>query len=468
MFIAVWMSRRLLVLFLCAMGFGVFTVEDAISGEIDPLLTQSEGNAIPLPLDCLEEIDPNKSYALGDVIHLALCHNPKTKDSWAQFLASRDRLGSARGSYLPSINAELDYNNSNSGKAYTSAKDKRFVTTSGALTLDYLLFDFGQREASVEAIRQNLLEANYTHNLSLQQVIFGALEAYYDFYGATAALEAAQESEASSLVSFKAASLRLEIGAASVIEKLKAETAHEQAILARVLAENTLVKAKGRLLDNVGFDASAAIALEAPQAQDPKIEKFEQDVGDLIKTAKIDHPSLLADKARVAAKQSVLDRTKRQRLPSITLNGSMGETNGISGTSIDNEDESTIGVHVSIPLFSGFSRSYDIRAAKHDLKSAQAKQEQNEHDVSLDIWESYQDLNTIGQNVQTTATLLASASEAEKVALARYKAGAGSLIDLLDAQAQLASARQQRVSATYNWYVAKANLLRAMGKMSSE
>ena len=49
------------------------------------------------------------------------------------------------------------------------------------------------------------------------------------------------------------------------------------------------------------------------------------------------------------------------------------------------------------------------------------------------------------------------------MALGRYKAGVGTVIDLLNAQSALADANAQRIAARYRWNAAKANLARAIG-----
>ncbi|MBL0319933.1 MAG: TolC family protein [Alphaproteobacteria bacterium] len=455
-----------LIVALSLIGFASTPLTARANDSFDPLRTHTAGNATPLPTQCPQTIDPAKSYTLNDIIALALCHNPKTQHSWERFLASQARLGSARGAYLPTIEGELNYGNNRGSATGSTTSTKPKETLTDALTLDYLLFDFGQREASVQRTKQTLLAANYTHNTTLQSVIFDTLKSYYDFYGATAELDAAKESEESSKVSFDAASFREQIGAAPMVEKLKAETAYSQAKLTRIQAENTLAKSKGALLTNIGFDSNQTIQLADPAMNEPTPETSKHSIDEMITHAKTAHPSLLAAQANVDKSKSDLALARRGLLPSISLNSSIGESHGLSNATFDHST-STIGIQMSIPLFSGFSKIYDINAARHDLAAAKAQQQQTAQSISQDIWNAYQDLDTINQNLVTTSDLLTSATEAEKVALARYKSGAGSLIDLLDAQAQLASARQQRVASTYNWYVSKANLLRAMGSLDS-
>jgi outer membrane protein TolC len=85
--------------------------------------------------------------------------------------------------------------------------------------------------------------------------------------------------------------------------------------------------------------------------------------------------------------------------------------------------------------------------------------------VALDVWNAYQNLITATQSLRTTADLLNSAEQSERVALGRYQAGVGSILDVLNAQSALASARQQRIQSTFDWNVSRATLAQAMGNL---
>jgi outer membrane protein len=85
--------------------------------------------------------------------------------------------------------------------------------------------------------------------------------------------------------------------------------------------------------------------------------------------------------------------------------------------------------------------------------------------VALDVWKAYQSLTTATQSLKTTVDLVASAEQAERVALGRYKAGVGTVLDLLTAQSALASARLQRIQAALDWFVYRATLAQAVGTL---
>ncbi|MCZ7654283.1 MAG: efflux RND transporter periplasmic adaptor subunit [Rhodocyclaceae bacterium] len=119
----------------------------------------------------------------------------------------------------------------------------------------------------------------------------------------------------------------------------------------------------------------------------------------------------------------------------------------------------------NIPLFSGYATTYKVRAAEAQAEAQAARREQVRLQVGLDVWNAYAALLTATQSVKSAADLLESATLSEAMAAGRYKAGVGSILDLLTAQTALATARQQRIQAGYNWYVARAALAQSMGAL---
>ena len=67
--------------------------------------------------------------------------------------------------------------------------------------------------------------------------------------------------------------------------------------------------------------------------------------------------------------------------------------------------------------------------------------------------------------VRTTRDLLASAPAVRRSRAGRYKAGVGSILDLLAAQTALANARAQEVQSRSYWFLAMAQLAHATGAL---
>ena len=87
--------------------------------------------------------------------------------------------------------------------------------------------------------------------------------------------------------------------------------------------------------------------------------------------------------------------------------------------------------------------------------------------ISLDVWSAYQNLRTSNESIRAVAVLVSSAEESSRVALGRYKAGVGNIIDTLNAQSTLASARQQQIQANLNWNIARSALAQSIGGLDN-
>ena len=76
-------------------------------------------------------------------------------------------------------------------------------------------------------------------------------------------------------------------------------------------------------------------------------------------------------------------------------------------------------------------------------------------------------MRTALQSVTATEVLVSSAEQSYRVALGRYKAGVGNIIDTLNAQSALATARQQKIQAALNANITRATLAQAMGALDN-
>jgi TolC family type I secretion outer membrane protein len=398
---------------------------------------------------------------LADAVDLALCNNPLTRESWANAKAGAAALGIARGAYLPSVTGTVTGQRS---RTYNVPGVGNQTTFDATVTFDYLLFDFGGRDAAVDLARETLLAADWTHNNTLQSVLLGAVQAYYQVYATSEAVQAAAAAEKASLTSFEATRARLRVGNATKADVLQAQTAYSQAQLNRTQREGDAANARGTLANQLGLQADREIRIAPPP--DLKTQQLaEQAVGQLIEMAKAKRPDLAAAQAQVRAAQSNIRVQEAFGKPTLSLFGSVGATHAVPGA---DPRSGAIGLQLNIPFFTGFRSTYQIQQAREQLELQQATRDKLATDIALDVWTAYQDLRTQGQTLTTATELVASAQESYNVALARYRAGVGTVTDLLNAQSALASAQLQQIQARFSWNVSKATLAKALGVLEPD
>lgn len=396
---------------------------------------------------------PATALGVVDVVDLALCNNAQTREVWAAARAQAATLGVAQSAWLPSLD----------GKATVSRLWSDGVGTNqrtAALTLSWLLFDFGSRAATVENARQLLAAAAATQDATVQSLFLAALQSYYAAQAGRAAVDALREAERAARESLDAATARYQVGVATPADRLQAQTAWSQASLNRIRAEGDWRNALGTLANIMGFDAGQTLAMADIPSLTPDAA-FDRDMAALIAEARQRRPDLKAAEAQVNAARASADAARAAGLPSVSL--AAGPTWQEVGPA--NSHGGTLGVTVNVPLFAGFATTYRVRAAEAQVAVREAQRERLEQQVALDVWKAYQSLVTATQTLKTTADLVASAAASAEVALGRYKAGVGSILDVLSAQSALASARQQRIQATLDWNVYRATLAQAMGTL---
>jgi outer membrane protein len=398
------------------------------------------------------------AIGLVDALDRALCANPQTRQTWAAARAAAAEVGVARSAYLPNVTGTLGVQRSNARN--TIAPGTRDQAT-GSLSFNFLLLDAGGRDAALDQARDALLAADWTHDATLQTVLQSTTDAYFGLYAAEEAVAAAITATRASQQSLDAARGRQAAGAATRADVLQAQTAFSQARLTQTQAEGDAAAARGVLANRMGLPASRLLKI-APPADLEARRLAEAAVDRLIDAALLRRPDILAADAQVRSAEASVRVQESASRPSVSATGSL------SGSSVNpglDTRTGAVGLSLTVPLFTGFQLSYRIRAAQERVEQRLADRDRLRNDVGLEVWQAYQAVRTQGESLGAAADLVASATESYELALGRYRAGAGTVADLMNAQSALASANLQRIQARFRWNVAKVSLARAVGML---
>lgn len=406
--------------------------------------------------DICERALPNAPLTLLDVVDQALCRNPLTREVWANARARAAEIGVVRAGYLPVVDAGGSLSRSQEGGSGIPSSGS--TQARADVTMSWLLYDFGARDANLETARQLLAAAGATQDSTVQGIFFAALQAFYQVHAREASLTAALESERASNAALRAATVRYEVGTATPSDRLQAKTNHSQAVLDRIRAEGDLQTARGVLANVLALSAEVPVPL-APITQAPPEDTHAADIAALINEASRRRPDLLAAEAEVRAAEAGIAAARASGRPTISLVSSIAAQDSSHVTT----RSGSIGLNLNVPLFSGYDPTYRVRTAEARAEAQAAVRDRLRLQVSLDVWRNYQALQTAIQSVHTSLDVLTSAEMAERVTLGRYQAGLGNILDLLNAQSSLARARQQHVQATFDWNVARAALAQSIG-----
>jgi outer membrane protein TolC len=159
------------------------------------------------------------------------------------------------------------------------------------------------------------------------------------------------------------------------------------------------------------------------------------------KLVKLDHAGLLPQVALTAA---------------MTYNGYASFPNGL-GTS------SSITAAVTLPLFDGGQTAARINEAKTDVETQKTNRQGLLNDIALEVRSSFVNVKNGSALVAANVQGVAEARESLRLANIRYKAGTGTLLEVTNAEANLAVAETNLSSAQFQLSTAYASLLRSEG-----
>ena len=280
---------------------------------------------------------------------------------------------------------------------------------------------------------------------------------------ARGAVAAARDSEFAAQETVKAADARVKSGAAVPADRLQAQTAYSQRRLERIRAEGVAAIRQGELASLLALPADAPLELAEPGVllSGLSLDSSMEATGRLIEVAKQRRPELAAAESRVAASQAAVRAAKAAGKPVLTAQAG---TRYLDSGPLEGFD-SSIGINLDVPVFTGYKTTYRVRAAQEQVKQAEADRDRIANVVALDVWRGWQNLKTGGEAYVQALDLLQSAQAAERLTRGRYQAGLGSVLDVLNAQASTAFARQTQLQTRYELDIARAELARAVGDL---
>lgn len=401
-----------------------------------------------------------RALTLAQLSALALRNNPSTRAAWEKLRAQAAALGQAKSAWWPTLDLNVPLARSQSTTASgTNVPPQN--TLKPNLTLSWLVWDFGQTKASVDASRAQLNAAVFTQNASVQSVLSGVQQAYYQLLGDRALVQSYTEALASSKAALQAAEAKHRAGQATIADvyQARASVASAQATLAA--GKQTVASDEGTLASAVGLPLGTKLQLAPLDLGMPP--KLRASVQALMQQALRVNPTLQSTRSQVDAARADLRAAQRSALPSITF--------GATQTWRAQNEQSpsrqySIGLTLSVPLFSGFKRHYEEAQARASLAESRANLQAGVQSTQLSVWQDYYAFRSATAALPSARAQLDNALKALDAVQAQYKVGLATMQDLLSAQATVTSARVAVTRDAIDSYQALANLSAAIGTLT--
>ena len=399
--------------------------------------------------------DGSVTWSLADVTEIALKSHPLILQSDADVAAAVARKGQAQAAWYPWVNLSTGYSRV---RSYSAATNQNTTVPNEFLqgNLNWMLYDFGRTGASVD--RADALAAYSRENAvtTREDVAFVATVAFYNVLRAEKTLEFQKENLRQQESLYRQASAFYEAGVRAKIDVVRAEANVYDARAQLSQAENGLRVARVTLLQRIGIDGPAGFQLTGALPEFSLPGTLE----DWVAEAERNRPELraLVEKERAATES--LRLAKAGYLP--FLAGSAGY--GYAAEEAPLQENYGVAVSLTYPLFSGFQTREQTKEALATISSTQYEYIETKRRVRLQVEVSAYSVQEAQERLSARKKQRDASEENLRLATARYEVGAGDIIEMTDAQAQMVRSETDRINTAFDFAVSHASLLRAMGR----
>ncbi|MGA2191140.1 MAG: TolC family protein, partial [Steroidobacteraceae bacterium] len=417
---------------------------------------------------------PHKQYDLAALVDLAERENPKTREAWEAAREAAAGIGLAESAYLPQLSLQAI-----GGFQHTPLPAPKNLVPAGyfvsdtrevipALALKWLLFDFGRRDAELQAARADSFVANVAFTGTHQKLLFEVSQAYFGLGAARGRLHAAQQALSTALTTEDAATAKQNNGLATVVAVAQAQRQTAQARYTLAAAEGTERTARANLIAALGVPAATEIDV-LDSAELPLPPAPADSVSTAVDQALAHRPDVIAALGKVDAAEATLKGERRSYYPTIELAGqafqNIGSLNSAGGgphSDIDRPGQSVF-LSFSVPLFDGGMRRNRISMADAKAREAQEQLAAARDSASQQVVRAYNGLVTSLAEYDAATVLSQAAHTAYEAALRSYRQGVGTYTDLATEENAVVQGDTQVEDARANAHTAAAALALSMG-----
>lgn len=123
----------------------------------------------------------------------------------------------------------------------------------------------------------------------------------------------------------------------------------------------------------------------------------------------------------------------------------------------------SVGAQISIPIFAGFKKTNQLREVRNQMEQLDIQREYAEQGIRLQVEQSINTLLTARETMLSNELTVEQAQRAYDIALARYNAGAGTILELNSSQLSLTQAQLSYSQSIYDYLSAYAQYEKALG-----
>ncbi len=385
-----------------------------------------------------------------------------------QYKAARHELDSVRLG-LPVVRAQMMPQLSLSGSTSSVTGERKFPNSAGqevSTRLDYTApqhsLQFRQPIVNMEVLARyrqaeaQIGAAEHTHQARGLELVDRLTTAYVQALLAKAALDVVRVEDRSVQAQLQRAQQRLLRGEGTRTEEAQARAALELTRFRLSDYQDQLNLAMLRLRRLTGIEIAELSDLAA--SFQPLPMEYGT-VDEWLSAAMAQNPSLLARQQAIEVARRAVQRNQAGHLPRLDLVATYGRNRNDSVANLNQSNRlATVGVQLSVPLFSGGGVAASVNQAEAELARAQEDYRAERENLELELRRHVMAIASAAQKIEAQSNVVA-ANETALFGLERAQLnGLATVADVLDARTRLSTAQKELIQSRYEYLATRMRL----------
>lgn len=411
---------------------------------------------------------------LREAVDKARAHDPTLEAARHALAAGQESATQASALYLPQISATATYNrvqvNSVSTLPTSIALSPLVGNASGSLygfsvTLTQPIYNAAVTTGAKQLKSQTRL-AEIQFVGARQNLILRVAQSYFGVLMAEDSLELTREQRTAVAQLLASAEARFQAGKTKITDVRDAQAQYQAVTAQEIAAANNLVIQQQQFTALV--DAPARALARVPESFKPA-DPSPDDVQAWIERGRTGNPNVLGAQEQIVIADANVEKNRTYNRPQLNLYASYQDMRQNGGlpllVSPDRSRQSVIGVQLNVPLFAGGMYESQLRQAIEQKSQADSQLQATIESTDLQIHQQFLNVQVASPQIDALEKAVIAAKSSLDATALGLQVGVRTTLDVLNAQQQYFSSRQNLDAARYQYMLSRLNLAGLTGAL---
>lgn len=400
-----------------------------------------------------------QAQTISQALARAYDYAPDLQSALLGAKSAAENVALAQAGKRPTLGASISGNNS------ASLRNGDWSTgssISAGISYNQTIFDNFRTDAEIEQARAGAEVAEYQIRNTEQNVLLSVVQAYMSVLTDGQLVALRQENVTFFQAQLQSAQDRLDVGEGTRIDVAQARARLAQGDATYRASLSSLEISRASFQRYVGA---------APQNLSPShgyAGLIPASLQSAIGAAESGHPAILLSKAAIRAAQAGVDGAQAAFGPNASINGQVGgSAQSANGGAFDGGFSASIGFQITVPLYAGGALGASVRKANIEQIRTEVDAMSAYDQIREAVISAWAGIQSADAQISAATAAVAAGREVLDGVIQERDLGTRTTLDVLNAQAELTTAREGLINASANKVIATFSLLSAMGRLTA-